>query len=355
MSESLERTRGERVIAAPAPPHAVDPRSGRARHGTYRGTVGSADLGSLAPSLLARTFREKRWVYATFVRAPWMISIAIVDLGYAQTTFAFAFHEERGLVADLHSMPGVPRLSRVRQDGVHRIDATLRGPRARVAVRERRGEPVLSVHASLPSLELRASLDLAQASPAMTAIAPIRGGIVNVTEKQTLAPVRGAALIAGERVDLDGGLGGFDFTVGLLARETRWNWAFFMGATETGEPIAMNLVEGFVGAPECSVFGKDNVHALSEGRFELPPAERAGESLGERARHLAPWRIRSAEGECDLVFTPRAVHDESLDLQLVRSRFVQPIGAFRGTIRRGEETLRIAHALGVVEDQDVRW
>jgi hypothetical protein len=127
MSESLERPRDERVITAPAPPHAVDPRSGRARHGTYRGTVGSADLGSLAPSLLARTFREKRWVYATFVRAPWMISIAIVDLGYAQTTFAFAFHEERGLVTDLPSMPGVPRLSRVRQDGVHRIDAALLG------------------------------------------------------------------------------------------------------------------------------------------------------------------------------------------------------------------------------------
>jgi hypothetical protein len=103
------------------------------------------------------------------------------------------------------------------------------------------------------------------------------------------------------------------------------------------------------------LFGHQSLHALSEGRFELPPAERPGESLGDRARHLAPWRIRSVEGECDLVFTPRAVHDESLDLGLVRSRFVQPIGAFRGTVRRGDETLRIAHALGVVEDQDVRW
>jgi hypothetical protein len=238
---------------------------------------------------------------------------------------------------------------------VHRIDAKLRGPGARVTIRERRGEPVLSLHASLPGLELRASLDLAAGAPPLTAVAPIRGGVVNVTEKQALAAVRGAALVGGERVDLDGGLGGFDFTVGLLARETRWNWAFFMGATDSGEPIAMNLVEGFVGAPECALFSRGRLHTLSEGRFELPPASRAGESFGDRARHLAPWRVKTADGECDLTFTPLAVHDEALDLGLVRSRFVQPIGAFRGTLRRGDETLRIAHAMGVVEDQDVRW
>ncbi len=356
MSTTTEAARSS-AIELPAPSSVVDPRSGRARHGTYRGTVDDVDLAALRGSAgrFSRVLREKRWVYATIVRAPWMFSVVVVDLGYAQTAFGFAFHEERGLVADVRSIPGVPRVSRVRQDAVHRIDAKLRGPGARVDIRERRGERVLTLHATLPGLELRASLDLTKAAPPLTAIAPVRGGVIDVTEKQALAHVRGAALVAGERVDLDGGLGGFDFTVGLLARETRWNWAFLMGATESGEPIALNLVEGFVGAPECALFGSDGLHALSEGRFELPPAARAGESFGDRARHLAPWRVRTAAGECDLTFTPRAVHDEALDLGLVRSRFVQPIGSFRGTIRRGDETLRIAHAMGVVEDQDVRW
>jgi hypothetical protein len=343
------------VIDRPAPETAVDPRTERARHGTYRGALRSCDLSALRPSPLARVVREKRWVYVTFVKAPWMISLAVVDLGYAQTVFGFAHHEARGLVADMRSAPGLPGLSRVRQDGVHRIDARLRGARERVTIRERRDEGVLEVRATTRQMELRASLDLRAAAPVLTAIAPIRGGIVDVTEKQVLAPVRGAALVGGERVDLDGGLGGFDFTVGLLARETRWNWAFLMGSTDAGEPVALNLVEGFVGAPECALFGPSSLHALSEGRFTLPAARREGESLGDRARHLEPWQVRTAGGECDLVFTPSAVHDEALDLGLVRSRFVQPIGSFAGTIRRGEETLRISHALGVVEDQDVRW
>ncbi len=332
------------LIETPPPRTVVDPRSGLALHGTYRGSFESVDLSSLRPSRLSQLTREKKWIYVALVREPWMIALAIVDLGYAQTAFGFAYREGEGLVADLRSVPGLPFLSHVRQDGVNRIDARLTGPGGRFSIRERRGERTLDIRASARGLELRASLDLSRAAPTLTAVAPVRGGIVDVTEKRALAPVRGAALIHGERVDLDGGLGGFDLTIGLLARETRWNWGFFMGRAESGEPIALNLVEGFVGQPECALFGTNSLHALSEGRFEM-----------DRARPLAPWKVRTERGECDLVFEPGAVHDEALDLGLLRSRFVQPIGAFRGTIQRGDETLRIAHALGVVEDQDVRW
>ena len=331
-------------IDTPVPPAVVDPHSGLPLHGTYRGAVGAVDLSTLRRSRLAALTQEKRWIYVAIVREPWMIALALVDLGYLQTAFGFAYHEGSGVRADLSTIPGLPGLSGVQQDGVHRIDARVRAPGARFAVRERRGDTVLEVQASTRELELRCSLDLSQAAPALTAIAPVRGGTVDVTEKRVLAPVRGAALIRGERVDLDGGVGGFDLTVGLLARETRWNWGFFMGRTESGEPIAMNLVQGFVGAPECALFGKNSLHALSEGRFEY-----------DKARLADPWRVRTERGECDLLFTPGAVHSEALDLGVLRSRFVQPIGAFQGTIQRGAETLRIAHALGVVEDQDVRW
>lgn len=331
-------------IETPPPLAVVDPASGLARHGTYRGALGAADLTALRRDRLSALTQEKRWIYVALVREPWMIALALVDLGYLQTAFGFAYHEGRGLRADLRTIPGLPGLSSVKQDGVHRIDARVRAPGARFAVRERRGEPVLEVRASTRDLELRASLDLSQAAPALTAIAPVRGGVVDVTEKRVLAPVRGAALVRGERVDLDGGVGGFDLTVGLLARETRWNWGFFMGRTESGEPLAMNLVQGFVGQPECALFGANSLHSLSEGRFEY-----------DKEQLDRPWRVRTERGECDLVFTPGAVHSEALDLGVLRSRFVQPVGAFQGTIQRGGERLRIAHALGVVEDQDMLW
>lgn len=343
---------GEITSAAPREP--IDPSSLEPRYGTYRGVLSHHDLAPLRGSLRDRVFREKRWIYVALVRRPWTIACAIVDLGYAQTLFGFACHEARGLVADLRSTPGLPGLSGVRRDGVWRIDARLRSPLARATIREARGRETLELEVSSRALDLRATLDVGAGAPGLTAIAPIRGGRVNVTEKRALAPIRGSARVGDTHVELDGGYGGVDLTVGLLARETRWNWAFFMGETTSGEPIAMNLVEGFVGAPECGLFGASRVDRLAEGRFELP-GRADTQSPNERARVLAPWRIRTSDEACDLVFTPIGVHDESLDLGVLRSRFVQPIGTFSGTVRRGGTTLRLLDVPGVVEDQDVRW
>lgn len=332
------------LLASP-PRTVVHPGSGLPAFGTYRGAFHSTSLEALAPNPAARFVREKRWIYTALVKPPWLIAMAIVDLGYVQSGFAYAFHRDTGMSTSLASVIGVPVVSGLRQNGVHRIDARLRARSTRFDVRERRGESLLVVHAMSPTLEIRATLDLGAAPPAMTAVAPVPGGVVNVTEKRTLAPLHGAAFVRGERVDLEGGIGGYDLTHGLLGRATRWNWAFFMGADDAGEPIAMNLVQGFVGAPECALFGGDQqVVPLSEGRFEWNHTE-----------PRAPWSVRTADGECDLRFQPRDLHAEAVDVGVVRSKFVQALGTFEGTVRRGSRTHRISNVLGITEDQDVRW
>ena len=47
------------------------------------------------------------------------------------------------------------------------------------------------------------------------------------------------------------GFGAYDYTSGILQRRTAWRWAFAMGRDTSGAPIAMNLVEGFMGEPAC--------------------------------------------------------------------------------------------------------
>ncbi len=167
---------------------------------------------------------------------------------------------------------------------------------------------------------------------------------VGVTEKRACLAVRGAALVDGHRVSLDGALGGLDFTHGLLPHRTQWNWAFGLGRTRTGERVGFNLVEGFVGEGECALWVDDRTVPISEGRFTF-----------DRAARLGPWRVRSADGEVDLEFEPGAEHTETRNLGLVRSRFAQPLGTFRGTLRVGDRTLELDRCLGVVEDQDVVW
>jgi hypothetical protein len=146
-------------------------------------------------------------------------------------------------------------------------------------------------------------------------------------------------------VSLDGGLAGYDFTSGMLARHTWWRWGFALGRLAGGVPFALNLVEGFVGEAECAAWIGGELVGLGEGRFTF-----------DRAHPAEPWSVRTADGIADLTFRPGAVHEERRDLLLVGSRFVQPCGAWSGTLALpGRPAVTIDRALGVTEDQDVTW
>ncbi len=76
----------------------------------------------------------------------------------------------------------------------------------------------------------------------------------------------------------------------------------------------------------------------------------------DRRRPDRPWNVRTADGAIDATFTPGAVHEERRNLVVVASRFVQPCGAWSGTLALPDRApLVIERALGVVEDQDVTW
>ncbi|HVY48825.1 MAG TPA: DUF2804 family protein, partial [Minicystis sp.] len=145
-------------------------------------------------------------------------------------------------------------------------------------------------------------------------------------------------------VELGPAFAGYDHTHGLLARRTAWRWAFAMGRAKSGEKVAFNLVEGFVGEPECCVWIDDELHPVGEGRF-----------LFDAKHPLEPWRVRTTCGAVDLRFSPGAMHAERKDFGLVRSHFVQPVGAYAGAIEVGGKKLELEGVLGVTEDQDVLW
>lgn len=328
---------------AELPDRFLDPRTGLPAWGSYRGAFRRIEIGGLARDRFERFATEKRWFYGSIVQEPYVLGFAIVDLGYAASAFAFAYEDGRGVLVDQSAL-GLPRVCRVRQKGDRRIDARFVHPIGSMRAVARDGDPAIEIAIRTRELDVQATLDARGAPPALTAIAPIPRGVVCATEKRAAMKVRGAALIRGHRIELDGALGGYDYTHGLLARRTRWNWAYLMGRAVTGETVGLNLVQGFVGEPECAVWIDAKLHALSEGRFEY-----------EREEPSRPWRVRTDDGAVELLFDPGGMHREERDLRLIRSRFVQPIGRFRGTIRAANRTYELESALGVVEDQDVVW
>lgn len=325
------------LVAAPA--SFVDTGTGEPAFGSYAGPLPRIDLPALG--LRDRFARRKRWLYLALASDDVWISLAVVRTGYLATAFGFAYDlAKRTMLVD-RTVLGPTMAARV-ADGPHENGALARFSLGRSSIVLARGGSRIDVRARLGDLEVEAAVDESAAPPSVSAIAPLGGGLVNATEKRALARVSGHARAAGRTFDLSRATAGWDYTHGLLPRHTRWRWAFALGRTTDGAPIAFNVVEGFVGEAECAAFFDGGVIPIAEPRFEM-----------DVERPSLPWTLRG-DG-IDLSFSPGAVHAQHTKLVVIRSRFVQPVGTFSGALRVDGRDVRVEGLPGVVEDQDVLW
>ena len=337
---SFREADGSTRVLAAAPAFFRDPVTGEPAFGAYAGPLPKIDLGPLG--LRDRVARRKRWVYGAITTDEIWIAFAVVRTGYAATVFAFAYDlMGKRMLVDRTVLGPTARIA----DDFHAQGeiAHFHLGKTRVAIR-RRGA-TLDVHLRLQDLDVDASIDESDGPTAISAIARLGApgeGLLNATEKRALLGVKGRARCGARELTLDGGTAGYDYTHGLLPRHTKWRWAFAQGRSVGGEPFAFNVVQGFVGEAECAAF---------VGGAALPIAE---PSFHFDVEHpTKPWRLQGPG--IDLVFVPGGVHAQTTKLVVIRSRFVQPVGSFAGTMRVGGRDIQVAGLPGVVEDQDVRW
>lgn len=324
---------------APAPARFRDASTHEPAFGSYEGALPRVDLGGL--SLVQRTFRRKKWLYVAITTERVWVSLAVVRMGYATSAFAFVYDiGARRMLVD-RTVVAPPRVAEVADDPTAEgLVARFAFGRSRISL-VRKGER-RELRARFTGLSLDATFDGATAPPAISAVARLGPSLASATEKLALADVKGSVEVDGQRIALDGGFGGYDYTHGLMPRHTRWRWAFAMGEAKDGEPVAFNLVDGFVGEAECAAFRAGRVFPLYEPRirFDVEHPER-------------PWRL---EGEgVDLTFHVGAVHAQRTNLAIVRSRFLQPTGVFHGTLQVDGRSVELEALPGVVENQDVLW
>ena len=303
------------------------------------------DLAGVSRGALWRLAHHKRWMYVAIASDELLIGVAVAHLGYLANTFAFAFERGSARLGVDRSALGPALVGEVNDRAGAGHGSRFRLGSTAVAVTRPRGATAYDVEVTVRDLQVTARLETEGAPPAISVVAPIPGGVLNTTEKRALLSVTGEATVGGHRFSLDGALGGYDYTQGLLARRTAWRWAFALGRARSGERVGLNLVEGFVGEPECALWVDGELFPLAEGRFEF-----------DRAKPSSPWRVRTADGGVDLRFTPGGVHAEHKNFGIVASRFVQPMGVYEGTIRCPDgRVLELSDVLGVTEDQDMLW
>lgn len=324
---------------SPRPDALVDPATGRPRTGSFEGGLPPIDWTSLAGPL-ARIARHKKWVYVAVATRELYAAAAVLRAGYASSAFAYVYDAAARRVLARRSWTGRRGAAQVADEGGASCRATFETGDTRIEIAPHQG-----VRLRTAGFSLEAALDASAAPPALGAIAEVAPGRYDATEKRALLRATGRVTVDGSARSLDGGLAGYDFTSGLLARHTTWRWGFALGWSAGGAPFGLNLVQGFVGEPECAAWIGGDVVPLGEGDFAF-----------DRRRPREPWHVRTRRGEADLVMTPGAVHEERKNLGLVRSRFAQPCGAWSGTLTLpGRPALVIERALGVTEDQDIVW
>ncbi len=319
---------------------------GKLHYGGYRGTVADFDP-AVGIGRIGRLARKKGWIYLGVATERRYLGLAIVKLGYATSAFAYVLdHLHRTLIFD-QSVVGLPTQATLATTTGRGAEATFRGPHADLSIARTTDAPIFRVSGQFGPLELDLSLDGTSAPPSLLAVHEtpgFRGGpsLFSATEKRLALDVHGTLSLAGRRFQLHDAVGGYDFSFGYPPRHTRWNWSFLLGRS-AGRPFGVNLVKGFVGAPECAAWYDGGLYPLAEGAFDY-----------QAEAPEAPWTVTSGS-DFHARFAVDGIHREEKNFGVLKSRFLQPVGAFEGALQLAGKRIEFANMLGVVEEQDVLW
>ncbi|RZI84811.1 MAG: DUF2804 domain-containing protein [Rubrivivax sp.] len=343
----------------PLPPSQLVTSDGAPIQGRYAGRIDHIDWAGLrgphARSWLWQRFHHKRWRYVGIGSDEVFIGVAIVDLGWTCTAFAYVFDRIRKEIVADWRQDGLPGLQGgVSDQPVQGSKAWFRGPFARLWLRhgdagendeddaDTQAQPdILQLHVRTRAMKVEAEISLADAAPFLLGVGPVAGGVVHATQKSPALPVCGWLNVRGRRFDLAQAVACLDSSNGLLARDTEWRWA-----CAQSREVGFNLQQGYFGDNENAMWLHGKLIPLGSARFDF-----------DRHQPLATWRISTDDGLLDLVFTPEGARRENRNLLIASSQYVQPVGTFAGTVRASREAppQRVVGLLGVTEDHRSRW
>ena len=159
--------------------------------------------------------------------------------------------------------------------------------------------------------------------------------------KSPAIAVSGLARAGGKTFALARGVASFDYSNGLLARNTRWRWASAHSPT-----VGFNLQHGYFGSQENVLWLDGVLIPLGDVHFDFDPKQ-----------PQKPWHIHTHDGLLDLWFQPEGARRQRKNLLIAASYYIQPIGTFSGTVKASANAnpRRIDHLVGVTEDHQSRW
>lgn len=265
-------------------------------------------------------------------------AVAIVDLGWISTAFAYAFDRGDGDMLANFSQDGLPLVS-ARLANHAGESSRFKAKGCTIAV-DANGDGSYQLTLRCDYLEIDASFGPSP-SPLLLATGPIEKGSVHATQKSSAMPLSGEVRTFREEYKLDGGIASFDYSNGLLARNTDWRWA-----SAHNMELGFNLQAGYFGAHENALWLDGDLIALAPAHF-----------LYDKKDPLSQWHIFTEDDMLDLIFIPEGARRDDKKMVVAASRYLQPIGTFSGWVRSAPDQPKrmVTQLMGVTEDHSSRW
>jgi hypothetical protein len=316
--------------ALPPRPAVLTHPDGSPLDGLWNGDL-DVDLVAIRP----RSGRLRRWSYTAAGDASVMVGAAVVDTGVAAVAFAWCFDGQTVHTWDRKGLPG--RHGVVGRDA--RTAASFAKGRDRVTVG---ADGDLDLDVALPDGRLTARVEVTPDQPAVLVTPTARGGW-NATRKAAGERARGTVTVAGRTIDLAGG-SWRDWTIGRQDRRTVWRWAAGAGVAGDGRRVGLNVSTGMndIAAGENVVWWDGVPHAL-----ELSDLQPIG------ADAAADWYLSGPDWRLD--FAAAGVRAANENLLVIRSRYVQPVGTFTGSLPDPDGRPVPVELRGVTEDHVAVW
>ncbi len=323
--------------------------NGQAQFGLFENSVTSLNFADFSyrtvmdkvAGKLSRHFASKQFQFVSVCGPDWLLAVAIADIRYASSGFAYFFQRGKPTIETGILLP--------LQMGCQMSESPVKGTASL-----RRGSLSWQITPSagtwqlgLNTPEIQAELSLHKAEQLPLALcAPTAYQGLTYTEKNNALTVTGQLTVANQAIELKQALGNYDYSAGFMRRETSWRWAS-LNTWLAGEKLGFNLAAGVneTGLTENALWFQGQRQHLSAAQFQF-----------DRLDSNSLWQINTICGEVSLQFTPLFCRQERVQALILASNFRQYVGHFSGELSLLDgRRLTLDNHLGLVEDHYAKW
>lgn len=318
-----------------SPEHSLFKKGSHLPYGIYDGLIDNVDTGPWDKDgfiLSRRRTARKAWIFFGAYSPELICGLAIADAGIVANAFCYyysfkdgSFRQHNALVPLGFGAGFNPGFTDNWKLGNYSISTV-------------NGQMQMEFNGDF-SLRIKAVNNANGAS----VVAPAKDRPFNFTYKNVCLPVEVSINDEGKEYRINGNYGAADFTKGYPPRNTYWNWLAFIGKTESGREVGLNLVKHFNDELENILWVDGHKIVLGRSDFDM-----------QKPLDKSPWKITTQDGILNCVLTPAGARSENVNALLMKSIFTQAFGSISGSLMINGASEKFT-AYGVAEDHLARW